>query len=210
MNNNQVVDNSAVIIKRNRFFGIIIILMVVAPMAIAYIMFQTGWGVSSSTTNKGELLTPAVAIQDLRLSDNTDFFNHLFSDKKAKKKWRLLVPVSEVCHQDCQKNLYTTRQVHIRLAEKAYRVERILLSLDVLSETFKEQLLLEHPNTLQAETRKDEFLHWMSVVKNNDNAENNYYLVDQKGFVMMRYNASNTGQDLLDDIKKLLKFTYDK
>ena len=208
MNNDQVAEDSTAIIKRNRFFGIIIILMVVAPMAIAYIMFQTGWGVSSSTTNKGELISPALPIQDLRLSSNENLFNDLFSDKKVKKKWRLLVPVYEACNQDCQKNLYTTRQVHIRLAEKAYRVERILLSLDLISETFKEQLMLEHPNTLQAATQATEFSQWISAEESQD-AIHHYYLLDQHGFVMMRYNATNTGQDLLDDIKKLLKFTYD-
>jgi cytochrome oxidase Cu insertion factor (SCO1/SenC/PrrC family) len=200
---------TASIYKRNRFFGIIIILMIVAPMLLAYIMFKTGWGVSASQTNKGELLTPPLPIQDLRLANNEEFFSELFAHKKAKKKWRLLIPVTSACAEDCEKNLYTTRQVHIRLAEKAYRVERVLLFLGTLSPSLQSQLSLEHPNTLQLDVDEESFMQWISVAENSHQALQHYYLIDQQGYVMMRYNTSNTGQDLLDDIKKLLKFTYD-
>lgn len=202
--------NQENIIKRNRFFGVLIIFIVLAPMGIAYLMYQTGWGVSSSTTNKGELINPPIPIQEIPLNQGSALFNELFSDNKASKKWRLLVPVVAGCSDICQKNLYTTRQVHIRLAEKAYRVERILLSLQPLPEALDAQLQQEHPNTLRSETSAEYFSHWISAANISGKAENYYYLVDQEGFVMMRYDSSHTGQDLLDDIKKLLKFTYDK
>jgi cytochrome oxidase Cu insertion factor (SCO1/SenC/PrrC family) len=203
-------ENNASRIKRNRFFGIIIVVMVVAPMAIAYIMFQTGWGVSGSTTNKGTLLNPPLPIQELNLQENNPFFEALFSDKQTSKKWRLLVPVDADCSEVCQKNLYTTRQVHIRLAEKAYRLERIILSLDDLPQSLTEKLNQEHPNTLLPATTHAEFSRWISPANILGNTKHYYYLVDQEGFVMMRYDVSHTGHDLLDDIKKLLKFTYDK
>lgn len=212
MSNDQVntADDTRKVIKRNRFFGLLIICMVVAPMAIAYIMFQTGWGVSSSTTNKGQLLNPPIAIQELALSQDSDILTEIFSDQQESKKWRLLVPVTTACSDVCQKNLYTTRQVHIRLAEKAYRVERIILSLDDLSSTLDSQLNKEHPNTLRPRTSNHSFSQWVSATDITGNAQDYYYLVDQEGFMMMRYDVSHTGQDLLDDIKKLLKFTYDK
>jgi cytochrome oxidase Cu insertion factor (SCO1/SenC/PrrC family) len=198
------------IIKRNRFFGLIIVLIVVAPMIVAYIMYHTGWGVSHSTTNKGELLNPVLPIQELSLTGNKTRLSELFSDNKAGKKWRLLVPVAADCSDICQKNLYTTRQVHIRLAEKAYRLERILLAIDTLSETVQTQLQQEHPNTIRVETSAELFDRWLSAANRHVNAEQYYYLIDQDGFAMMRYDVSHTGHDLLDDIKKLLKFTYDK
>ena len=212
MSNDQsnTAGNTQKIIKRNRLFGLLIICMVVAPMGIAYVMYQTGWGVSSSTTNKGELLNPPLSIQALALEQENNLLKELFSDKQESKKWRLLVPITSACGDVCQKNLYTTRQVHIRLAEKAYRVERILLSLDVLSPTFIAQLDQEHPNTLRPQTNSSEFSRWVAPAKITGKADQYYYLVDQEGFMMMRYDVSHTGQDLLDDIKKLLKFTYDK
>ena len=212
------------IVKRNRFFGLIIIVIVTAPMLLAYIMFQTGWGVSSNTTNNGELLTPALPIQELQVMTEDKVFENLFSgqlfdevavkensaNKSSAKKWRLLVPVTAACSDVCQKNLYTTRQVHIRLAEKAYRVERIILSLDELNPTLLQQLNNEHPNTLRVSSRANLFSQWLAPANIAESAEQYYYLIDQEGFAMMRYDVSHTGQNLLDDIKKLLKFTYDK
>lgn len=212
MNNEQMTnaDDTKKIIKRNRFFGILIIFMVVAPMGMAYIMYQTGWGVSSNTTNKGLLLNPPLPIQELILSQDDTLLTALFSDTQASKKWRLLVPVTSRCADICQKNLYTTRQVHIRLAEKAYRVERIILSLDELPVTLNEQLDKEHPNTLRPQMSSTYFSQWVAPANIEGAVEDYYYLVDQEGYMMMRYDVSHTGQDLLDDIKKLLKFTYDK
>lgn len=212
MSNGQTanVSESITIVKRNRFFGVVIVLMVLAPMLAAYIMYQTGWGISSTTTNKGVLLSPPTPIQDLRLVENTSFLSDIFTQREGGKKWRLLIPVTKDCSEICQQNLYISRQVHIRLAEKAYRVERIVLSLDNLSLPLKQEITQKHPNTLLANTSVTNFSAWANMANVSSNAEDYYYLVDQDGFAMMRYDVSHTGQDLLDDIKRLLKFTYDK
>ncbi|MFT7387395.1 MAG: cytochrome oxidase Cu insertion factor (SCO1/SenC/PrrC family) [Candidatus Endobugula sp.] len=217
------------VIKRNRFFGLVIIAIVTSPMLIAYIMYQTGWGVSANTTNKGELINPSLPIKSLLMTSEIRKIDGADIDGKSEnsieeegqglgrelseewqKKWRLLVPVSQHCGTVCQKNLYTTRQVHIRLAEKAYRVERIILSLDTLSDELEQQLKEKHPNTRRVDTSAASLADWLAAANMATSADNYYYLVDQEGSAMMRYDVSHTGQDLLDDIKKLLKFTYDK
>ncbi|ODS24018.1 hypothetical protein AB835_05695 [Candidatus Endobugula sertula] len=197
------------LIKRHRFYGVLIVLMIVAPMVIAYIMFQTGWGVSGGTTNKGQLLTPPLAIKSLPLVDGSTYLEDLVNDQSIGKKWRILVPVKADCNETCRRHLYLTRQVHIRLAEKAYRVERIFLALDTLPESLKQELNTEHPNVRWAKSTASHFAQWLvpAVLENSDQY---FYLVDQTGFMMMRYDRHHSGQDLLDDVKKLLKFTYDK
>lgn len=203
--------NNTQIIKRNRLFGVLIILIVAAPMLVAYVMFQTGWGVSAHTTNKGELINPPLPMTELVLANDSLSVNTLFEPSSGSKKWRLLIPVDEQCGDICQQNLYTTRQVHIRLAEKAYRVERMIISLSgALSAPLEQQLAKEHPNTRRISTSPKNFTQWLSSANIQADAAHHYYLIDQEGFAMMRYNTSHTGQDLLDDIKRLLKFTYDK
>lgn len=213
--NNQ--PNNTAIIKRNRFFGVVIILIVVLPMVAAYFIHQAGWVVTSGTTNKGELLQPPLQIQLLPIMNDDLSFDQLYA-ADANKKWRFLVPVSADCSDICQQNLYTSRQVHIRLAEKSYRVERMLLMLGELPSALMQQLEQEHPNTRLIFSKSDQLSSWLaaadvSVDLHTDignNAKDYYYLVDQEGFAMMRYSHLNTGHDVLDDIKKLLKFTYDK
>ncbi len=202
------IANNQAVIKRNRFFGMVIILIVVVPMVAAYLIHKAGWSLSSGTTNKGELLQPPIPIQSLGIK-NASLIDELYGDS-ADKKWRFLVPVSAACDEVCQQNLYTSRQVHIRLAEKAYRVERFLIATDVLPADLQQQLEQEHRNTRRLQTTGQQLSTWLSSAGAGDNVQDYYYLVDQEGFAMMRYSMANTGHEVLADIKKLLKFTYDK
>jgi len=193
--------------KRNRLNGLLIVTAISLPMLVAYIMFKTGLGIPTSTSNKGALLQPARAIEELLLNHQDNTLAHLISDEK--KRWRMLIPVTKECNEICQNHLYISRQVHIRLAEKAYRVERVLLLLDTLSSDAIDTLKSEHPETVMVETTRAAFNQWLNKAKLPLPAENYYYLINQSGFAMMRYDINHKGQDLLDDVKKLLKFTYD-
>ena len=196
--------------KRNTFFGILIIVAIVLPMILAYFIFKTGIGFPSGTTNKGILLSPPQAIGDLVLSEGQkDMLSNLYQ-AGSKKRWRILVPVTRQCDASCQSHLYITRQVHIRLAEKAYRVERVLLLLDPMNKEELAKLEQDHPTTLMLQSTQEALRSWLSEAKLPHAADHYYYLIDQNGFAMMRYDNGHSGQDLLDDVKKLLKFTYDK
>lgn len=195
--------------KPSRINGILIPAMIIVPMVLAYIMFYTGWGVPLSTTNKGEFLSPPQPVQELNLLGSSNILQSTFADD-AQKRWRILVPVTAHCNDACADNLYLTRQVHIRLAQKAYRVERILVLVDQLSATQREALEKEHRTTMIVQSTKENFAQWLAPTGLAiEQALGQYYLLDQEGFAMMQYNNTHTGQDLLDDLKKLLKFTYD-
>jgi len=205
-----------VIKKRNKFYGLLIVAAIVLPMLLAYLVFKTGIGFPVGTTNKGALIVPPQPIQNLALTNNNDILNLLYSSNNnvdqpaTRKRWRILIPVTQNCDQLCRGYLTLTRQVHIRLAEKAYRVERILLLLDTFSEAEKASLTKEHPETLLIESTPQNLQEWLAQVKLPSKPNHHFYLVDQEGFTMMRYDEAHSGRDLLDDIKKLLKFTYDK
>jgi cytochrome oxidase Cu insertion factor (SCO1/SenC/PrrC family) len=194
--------------KRSRIYGLLIIAIIALPMLTAYIMYKTGWGIPIDTSNKGTLLQPARAIGELALNNQDDILVRLIEDEN--KRWRILVPITKECDEICQNHLYISRQVHIRLAEKAYRVERILLRLDSLSVDAIDNLKQEHPETIMVDSNIDALNQWLAVSKLPLSAENYFYLVDQDGYAMMYYDVDHKGQDLLDDVKKVLKFTYDK
>ena len=183
--------------------------IIVLPMVAAYIMFKTGWGMPTDTINKGMLLTSPQPVSELNLAADDKTLQDLYPAEK--KQWRIMVPVSALCEAVCQQNLFITRQVHIRLAEKAPRVERILLALEEIPAQQKQQLLAEHPNILWLNSSQAELASWLA----DTNAaamplDQHYFLIDQDGFAMMTYNNQHTGQDLLDDLKKLLKYTYEQ
>jgi len=186
---------------------LLVMAVILLPMVVAYIIFHTGWGFPTTTTNKGTLLTPAISVQDFDVDGTTPL---AFMSDVGNKRWRLLVPVPSSCDSACQKNMYTTRQVHVRLAEKAYRVERVFALFEAPSVKQQQNFASQHPNARLVTVPPILFSQWLGTdAIARDNVDQHYYLVDQEGFVMMSYTANHSGQDLLDDIKKLLKFTYD-
>lgn len=182
-------------------FGIIAL-----PMILALLIYKTGIGKPGSTINEGVLLTPAKQVDTFAHAD-TEGQSLLASGKK----WRLLIPYGASCDEACLNNLYITRQVHIRLGEKARRVERVMVSLDAM-EADREKLLLEHPRLRVMPVDSTVFSNWLAETSlpEGSNVLQHYFLVDENGFAMMAYSAEHDGNKLLKDIKRVLKFSSEE
>ena len=190
--------------------GLMVLGVVIVLMAAAYLMYETGIGVPTSTVNHGELLTPAHSIKPLELvDDNSGEVLNLF---KGKKKWRILIPGRASCNQACQQTLYLTRQVTIRLAEKSQRVERIYLNFDVGLDSELEGLLAtEYPGVKKLRVSFEQWKQWIKPTNGPADpvASNTFFVVDQEGFVMMFYTPKHSGNEVLSDLKRLLKYSYE-
>lgn len=198
--------------RRGRIQGAIVMLVVLLPMLIAYLVFYTGVGMPTSTINKGDLVSPPQLITDLPLQAE----NGIAWDFNAQpKKWRLLIPGYRECNDQCRKNLYLTRQVHIRLAEKSVRVERLYLLLadqDPFAQVTRDFLTAEHPHMPVVRVAEQDFKAMLARTDVPANAlvDGRYYLMDQEGFIMMSYTPQHEGKELLDDIKRMLKYSYEE
>ncbi|WP_439134297.1 hypothetical protein [Pseudomaricurvus sp.] len=193
--------------RQIRWVSWFIVAAFLLPMIAAYVMYTTGIGLPKQTVNKGTLLEPATSILTLDIS-STDG-NSI--DLTTEKKWRWLIVGSNDCQQECLDTLYTSRQVHIRLGEKATRLERLYLNTASEYDTeFSEQLTVEHPRLVMAHVDAED---WQKTLETTNAADldlngTSVYVVDQEGFAMMTYDSSNQGTDLLSDIKRLLKYSY--
>lgn len=192
----------------NRRTLLIIVAISVAPIALAYLSFFTGFGVPSSTASYGQIVNPALNIDVLFENENQDFYADLIENKK----WHLFIPVGDICNEECEKNLFVTRQVHVRLGDKSPRVERVLIHLGNASlEEKMEELKQEHPLLRGTAVRKTAWLDLLGQgTKEADPDQQPYYvLVDQEGFIMMRYTSEVEGGNLLKDLKRALKHSID-
>jgi len=190
--------------RRSRLMGLAMFTVVLMPMVAAYVMFKSGWGIPVDTVNKGDLLSSPLAVELLDLKGAGGQSLDLLEDKK---KWRLLIPAGASCDSDCQQSLYITRQVHVRLGEKAVRVERYYLNTaSGLSAETQTYLAKEYPRLKQAYIQQQEL---NTLLKASGVPGARYFLMDQEGYVMMSYGAEHTGNELLDDIKRLLKYSYE-
>lgn len=197
--------------KKGLSWNLIAILVVtIVPIAGAYISYFTGIGVSETTVNEGMLIKadPAKSLQDLleNASGETPSFDRNY-------KWRMLIPITDQCNEQCQKNLYTSRQVHIRLGEKAGRVERYAVNLGgVQGQKILDEIAEEHPMLKVFTVTKRQWDNWMDDTNVPENMDEKpyYILVDQVGFAMMFYTVEHEGNQLLKDIKRILRYSVDK
>ncbi|WP_193754269.1 hypothetical protein [Microbulbifer sp. Q7] len=191
----------------SRLAGFTVFASVALPILAAYVVFYTGIGIPSDTVNQGELLKPAQQVAELDLIERDGQRINL-SDEEP--KWRYLIVADEKCAGECEKLLYTTRQVHIRLAEKAPRVERLLVTGEPLTELRHQDLASQHPLLRFSMADSQQVERWLADSDHAQLARPSVLLVDQNGFAMMVYNNRHTGNQILKDIKRLLKYSYEK
>lgn len=194
--------------KRNNKPLIAILVLSITPILAAYTMFFTGIGVPTETRNNGFLMTPAINVSAL-LADESP---QVIEQWQKEKKWRLLLPISAECGEACEQNVYTSRQVHIRLGEKSKRVERVAVSLaGELSDGYIKSLEKDHPLLKRVSVGEQQWQQWVAQTNlvAEVNAEHYYILLDQEGYAMMWYTPEIHGNDLLKDLKHALKFSID-
>ena len=68
-----------------------VVLVIAAPMLIAYLIFTTGIGMPMGTINKGDLILPATSISELSLADYQGKEVDWLQSAKENQKWRLVM-----------------------------------------------------------------------------------------------------------------------
>ncbi|WP_244506218.1 hypothetical protein [Microbulbifer marinus] len=159
------------------------------------------------TINQGQLLKPPVDISQLPFIEGGTAPVQLAEESP---KWRYLILSGNECAADCEQLLYTSRQVHIRLGEKATRVERLLVTTAPLGDEFQQMLQRDHPRLRVVQLPEASLLQLQRQSAHEGIADTRVLLVDQQGFAMMAYDNHHSGNQLLKDIKRLLKYSYEK
>lgn len=189
--------------RRNQKPLLIMLAVAVLPVVGAYFVFFTGIGMPGQTVNAGKFLEPAVSLEAL-VSDAQ------WENIQTEKKWRLVLQIDQSCDEECQSNLYTSRQVHIRLDQRSERMERLAVFSPSFSEDEKQAILKEHPRLKDVSTDSQNQSAWFDSLNIPESISGEYYLlVDQEGRAMMLYDSSKHGNDVLKDIKRAIKYSID-
>jgi hypothetical protein len=164
---------------------------------------------SLGTHNNGTLLQPVREFESIvALDRNGETYHYL----QQAPKWTLLIPGSASCGESCRQTLWLTRQLHTALGRRAIHLRRFYLSDSwPLDASFSEFLAAEHPTMtiLHSDATAIE-----QLLANPDAAAglppDSYYLIDKRGFVMMVYGPQHSGQDVISDLKFLMKQVGDE
>lgn len=160
------------------------------------------------TTNHGKLLLPPRSIAELQLEDSE---GNPWSRSGPSPKWQLLIVAGERCGEPCQQLLYTTRQVHILLGKHTSRLQRIYLGMaGPLEPAALETLKKSHPYLQPAYADRGVFDDWLVALNSHLAVSSGLaLLVDPRGDAMMAYTANHSGNEILEDLNHLFKYSAD-
>lgn len=158
------------------------------------------------TSNHGELLSPVVPMAELPLTSSVGTPADWAGDQP---RWRMVILATMPCAAQCRDALYVTRQVHVRLARNADRIERVLLVAgDSVDPEIAELIAREHPQLRVLLVNPDRLAQWRGAAQMNWNGvEPRVFVVDPQGAAMLYFTPAHGGADLLADLNHLLKYS---
>lgn len=188
--------------KRNPYTVWFVVIAFIAPVALAYIMFY--FVGTTSFVNHGEILDPIVHIESFKLKNESD---ELIPKGDLTYKWRLVSFVGKDCDQQCEARLYDTRQIHASLGKNRHRIIRMFIHLKPADDSLLKLIEEMHPDVIHVNGNTEEILNVLgkNVREDVGITNNETYIMDPMGNVMMRFTVEQPSKEFLYDLKKLLK-----
>ncbi|MFL1404799.1 hypothetical protein ACJO2E_05580 [Marinobacter sp. M1N3S26] len=191
-------------VRRGRRTALLLFAIGFGPMIFATIMYYSGWLHPETRSNHGELIEPPVPVAELNLlGAEGQPLQARFGPDQQDAKW-LMVVTAQNCGEDCEQLLYLARQVNIALGKNANRMGRAAW-LGTVPEELQARWQKEYSSMERLSLAPDADPAWPADV---DPAESPRILVvDPFGNVMMHYGSGNTGKEMLEDLKHLMKLS---
>ena len=196
------VNNPIATSKRNPYTVWFVVLAFIAPVALAYIMFF--FVDVKSFVNHGEILNPIVHIKSFKLKNES---GEIIAQDDLTYKWRLISFLGKDCDQQCESRLYDTRQIHTSLGKDQHRLSRMFIHLQPAGDSLAKLIADTHPGVIQVNGDAKIIIDALgnNVSDNAGITENETYIMDPMGNVMMRFTKDQPNKEFLYDLKKLLK-----
>jgi cytochrome oxidase Cu insertion factor (SCO1/SenC/PrrC family) len=176
-----------------------------APLILAFLLYY-GLGVRpSGSTNKGDLIHPAVPLPEVTLPSLGD---QQLPANILRGKWTMVFIGDGACDNRCREALTLMRQTRLALNDDISRVQRLfLVTGNCCDSNYLEQeqrgLLLGRIDNPQGKTLLETFPDGALAGQ-----PGRIYLVDPLGNLMMKYEPDAPQKGLLEDLKKLLKLSH--
>lgn len=188
--------------RKNQIKLIAIFAVAGVPVILAMLMYFGGFAVPSQKTNKGELLMPPLPLSSFGFEQNGQGFY-----EASQGKWLIIQTGAGSCDERCVDMAHAARQVNVLMAREQSRVARILVAPG--SDAVASVLSEDYPNLgiYEASAEAVEALSSADVKLESGTRAWQLWISDPLGNVILRYDETNSGYDLRDDLKKLLKLS---
>ena len=175
--------------RKGRLQLLLILLGVIGPMILATGMYKLQFWVPEGRSYHGELIGNGQTRADLGVQAQED-------------RWQILVTAPKDCSVDCQQLVYLARQIQIGLGRDAGRASHALAVAQPLSSEYDAKLTREYPQLQRYPLSLTEF-HKTA----GDKAVPQLWIIDPHGNLVLRYDPTVKGKDLLNDLRHLLKLS---
>ena len=175
--------------RRGRIQLLLIVLGVVGPMILATGMYKLQFWVPEGRSYHGELIGNGQTRADLGV-------------QAEEARWQLLVTAPKDCAVDCQQLVYLARQIQIGLGREAGRASHAIAAAQPLNSDYEARLTREYP-----QLQRYPLDLAMFTKATGDQAAPQLWIIDPHGNLVLRYDPSVKGKDLLNDLRHLLKLS---
>lgn len=175
--------------RKGRLQLLLILLGVIGPMILATGMYKLQFWVPEGRSYHGELIGNGQTRADLGVQAQED-------------RWQLLVTAPKECSVDCQQLVYLARQVQIGLGRDAGRASHALAAAQPLNSDYDAKLTSEYPQLQRYPMDLTTFSK-----TTGDQTVPQLWIIDPHGNLVLRYDPTVKGKDLLNDLRHLLKLS---
>jgi len=200
------VDNSQK--TRTRLLLGFLMLIFAAPFCAAWLIYNfTDLGKGDQGSNFGELVKPPVSIPDLILTDLVTGEQTL----RLHGKWSVVYSMDKDCGLDCKHSLDMMLSLKFAFEKDSGRIQSmvsvpdgaILIELKKYLVQQNSQHLLLLPDPGQVTDDKP----GSAVVSKALLGMNKIYIIDPLGNLMMSYDARSKPEGIINDLKRLLRYS---
>ena len=186
---------------RGRRTLLIVAAVFLLPVAVAFTLYYGKLWRPANSASKGELIEPArpLVVAGLRHADGTPAGADVLAGK-----WTLLYVGDGSCDEACRTALVFARQSRLALNNEMTRVQRVFLATANCCDSA--YFAREHEGLIALDASSPEAAKLLAQFPAA--REHTLFIVDPLGNLMMRHDAAHTTQDLLTDLKKLLKLSH--
>jgi hypothetical protein len=190
--------------KNSLFIFLLLVILFLFPLVLAVILYKSNplW-LHENTVNKGQLIFSGLNLHKIKVVPFKVTLSLLHQ-----QAWFLFYLATSPCHELCQKNLHTMRQITLALGKNSHRIRYGLIQ--VIEKNAKKMprntLANPDPNLLIYALSNKE-LHYFYSTLNSTGKPEAYYLADPSGTIILYYSRHVTGEDIYQDLTRILTHT---
>lgn len=182
---------------RPRLMLLALAVVFAAPFAGAWLIYHfTDIGQGSADNSYGELIQPPVKVQDQALKDPGGG-----GEPTLHGKWSLVYFMPSDCDRACAGRLAAMREVRAMLVRDAARLQLVAATATAGGESLPAGIpAAVHQGILLLEG-------FDRAAYPGAAADGSLFLIDPLGNLMMKYPPGSTSEGIVDDLKRLLRYS---